>query len=243
MTNDRKSAVIIGVLYIIGTVTGVVASFIMPSFGPNTDVLATIAAHRGAMVAGTLLVLTMGFSLSALAAIFYPIGKRFSEWLATGYVIFRGALEGMIYVVSGLIWLTLITLASGSASVAMAPIARALLTSNDVIWNQLVSMPFGIGALMFYALLHRAKLLPSWILIWGYISVALMMAANLAQLVGLGDINVVMVSLLVQEMVLAGWLIVKGFNPEALASVGLASPTEEPTTAPPRSTFHAAPTA
>ena len=228
MIDDRKAAIVIGVLYIIGTVTGVIASFIMPSFGPGTDILATIAAHRGAMVAGTLLVLAMGFSLSALAAIFYPIGKRFSEWLATGYVIFRGALERMIYVISGLLWLTLITLASAPASAAMAPIARAIMTSNDVIWNQLVSMPFGIGAFMFYALLHRAKLVPSWILIWGYISVALMMAANLAQLIGLGDINVVMVSLLVQEMVLAGWLIVKGFDPEALASVGLGSPAEPP---------------
>jgi hypothetical protein len=98
----------------------------------------------------------------------------------------------------------------------MTPVVRAITTSNDVIWNQLASFPFGIGALMFYALLHRAKLLPSWILIWGYISVGLMMAANLSQLVGLADINVVMASLLVQEMVLAGWLIVKGFNPDAL---------------------------
>ena len=243
MPKERKAAIIIGVLYILGTVTGVIASFIMPSFGPNTDILATVAAHRGAMVAGTLLVLTMGFSLSALAAMFYPIGRRFSEWLATGYVIFRGALEGMIYVISGLIWLTLMSLASGPASAALAPIARALITANDVIWNQLASMPFGIGALMFYALLHRAKLVPSWILIWGYISVALMMAANLSQLIGLGDINVVMVSIFIQEMVLAGWLIVKGFDHKALASVGLASPAEAATTAPVGSTLHPAPAA
>jgi len=240
MKSDRLAAIIIGVLYITGTVTGVIASFIMPSFGPGIDPLAQIASHRGAMVAGTLLVLTMGFSLSALAAIFYPIGRRFSEWLAMGYVIFRGALEGMIYVVSGLIWLTLITLGSQPTSAAMAPIARTLVTSNDVIWNQLVSMPFGIGALMFYALLHRAKLVPSWILIWGYISVGLMMAANLSQLIGLGDINVVMVSLLVQEMVLAGWLIVKGFNPDALAKGS--APAEKPraTSSNPQ-VFHPAP--
>ena len=229
MKSDRKAAIIIGVLYIIGTVTGVVASFIMPSFGPGIDPLVQIASHRGATVAGALLVLAMGFSLSALAAIFYPIGRRFSEWLAMGYVIFRGALEGMIYVISGLLWLTLITLSSTPATAAMTPVVRAITTSNDVIWNQLASFPFGIGALMFYALLHRAKLLPSWILIWGYISVGLMMAANLSQLFGLADINVVMASLLVQEMVLAGWLIVKGFNPDALAKG--APRTDEPAVA------------
>ncbi len=241
MTKERKAAIIIGVLYIIGTVTGVIASLVMPSFGPGTDILATIAAHRGATVAGTLLVLTMGFALSVLAAVFYPIGRRFSEWLATGYVIFRGALEGMIYVISGLLWLTLITLSSQPASGAMAPNAHTLMTANDVIWNQLASMPFGIGAFMFYALLHRAKLVPSWILIWGYISVALMMVANLSQLIGLGNINVVMVSLLVQEMVLAGWLIVKGFDPEALAQGEAPAEKSPHTAAPTPKVFNPAP--
>jgi hypothetical protein len=241
MTNDRKSAVIIGVLYIIGTVTGVIASFIMPAFGPGTNVLAQIAAHRGATITGSLLILAMAFSLSALAALFYPIGRRFSEWLATGYVVFRGALEGMVYVISTLVWLVLIALSSQPASAALTPIVRVLLTTNDVIWNQLVSLPFGVGALTFYVLLHRARLVPSWILIWGYISVALMMAANLTHLVGVGSIDFVMASLLVQEMVLAGWLIVKGFNPEALAQA--ASHKDAPKQAPAHSTLRPVPAA
>jgi len=240
MTKDRKSAIIIGVLYMIGTVTGVIASFIMPSFGPGTDALAQIAAHRGATIAGALLILAMAFSLSALAAVFYPIGRRFSEWLATGYVIFRGALEGMVYVISTLIWLVLLSLSSQPTSVALNPIARVLLTANDVIWNQLVSLPFGVGALMFYVLLHRARLVPSWILIWGYVSVALFSAANLAHLFGVGSIDIVMFSLLVQEMVLAGWLIVKGFDPEALEAAPVA---ETPQPAPARPTMRPAPVA
>jgi len=182
----------------------------------------------------------MAFSLSALAAVFYPIGRRFSEWLATGYVIFRGALEGMVYVISTLIWLVLLSLSSQPTSVALNPIARVLLTANDVIWNQLVSLPFGVGALMFYVLLHRARLVPSWILIWGYVSVALFSAANLAHLFGVGSIDIVMFSLLVQEMVLAGWLIVKGFDPEALEAAPVA---ETPQPAPARPTMRPAPVA
>jgi Domain of unknown function (DUF4386) len=223
MMSDRRAATLVGVLYIIGTVAGVTGVVIMPSFAPGTDILAQVAAHRGAMIAGTLLVLTMGLSLSALAAVFYPIGRRFSEVLSMGYVIFRGALEGMTYVISALFWLVLIALSSGPS--AMAPIATLLQTAQGVIWDQLVGLVFGIGALMFYALLYRAKLVPRWILVWGFLSVVLSMAANLAQILG-GNIGVVSVSLLLQEMVLAGWLIVKGFNQEALAQ-GMA-PAKEP---------------
>jgi hypothetical protein len=224
MMSDRRAAIIIGVLYIIGTVSGVTGALIMPSFAPGTDVLAQVAAHSGVMIAGSLLVLTMGLSLSALAAVFYPIGRRFSEVLSMGYVIFRGALEGMTYVISALFWLVLIALSSGP-STAMAPIATLLQTSQDVIWNQLVGLPFAIGALMFYALLYRAKLVPRWILVWGFVSAGLSLAASGAQILGV-DIGVVSASLLLQEMVLAVWLIVKGFNSDALAQG--APRTEEP---------------
>jgi hypothetical protein len=226
MMSDRKAAILIGVLYIIGTAAGVVAMAITPPFAAGTDILAQTAAHSGAMIAVALLVLAMGFALSALAAVFYPIGRRFSESLATGYVIFRGALEGMVYVLSAFITLVLVTLSS-QPTAAAAPLAMLLQTAHGVIWNQLASLPFGIGALMFYALLYRARLVPRWILVWGYVSVALFMAANLAHIFG-GNIDIVMASLLVQEMVLAGWLIAKGFNPQALAAAEPTAPAEKP---------------
>jgi len=214
--SDRRAATLIGVLYIIGTVAGVAAAFIMPSFAAGTDTLAAIAGARGATIAGALLVLAMGLSLSGLAAVFYPIGRRFSETLSMGYVIFRGALEGMIYVISALVWLVLIALSS-QPSAGTAAIVGVLQTTQDVIWNQLVALPFGIGALMFYWLLYRANLVPRWILVWGFVSAPLFMAANLAHIFG-GNIDIVMGSLLLQELVLAGWLIAKGFNLQAADS-------------------------
>jgi hypothetical protein len=210
MKSDRKAAILIGVLYIIGTAAGVAGAMIMPSSTNGADLLAQVAANRGATIAGALLVLTMGLSLSALAAVFYPIGRRFSEALSMGYVIFRGALEGMVYVISAMFWLVLIALSS-QPTIATASIAGVLQTTQDVIWNQLVSLPFGIGALMFYWLLYRANLVPKWILVWGFISAPLFMAANLAHIFG-SNIDIVMASLFLQEMVLAVWLIAKGFN-------------------------------
>jgi hypothetical protein len=233
MTSPRRTAIAVGVLYIIGTLAGVASALIVPSIAPGTDVLTQVAAHRGAAIAGGLLVLVMGFALSTLAAVFYPVGRRFDEALATGYVIFRGALEGAVYLISGLFWLVLITMSS-QPSAAMAPGAAVLQTTQNVIWGQFAALPFGIGALMFYALLYRARLVPRWILVWGFVSAGLFMAACLTQVFG-GDIDFVNASLLLQEMVLAVWLIAKGFNAEALASVGLGeADAERPAAAPTR---------
>jgi len=215
MISDRRIATLIGVLYIIGTAAGVIGLAIMPSFAAGTNVLAEIAAHRGATIAGALLVLTMGFALAALPAVFYPVGRRFSEVLAMGYVIFRGTLEGTVYVTSAFIWIVLIAMSSAPTAAA-APIAAVLQTAQQLVWEQLIALPFVIGAFMFYWVLYRARLVPGWISIWGLVGAVLYLAAPLARMAGL-NLDFLMFPLAIQEMVLAAWLIAKGFSPEALA--------------------------
>lgn len=211
---DRKAARTIGVLYILGTAAGIASAIVIPSMtGP--DVLGQLAAHRTAAIAGVLLILTMGFALSALSAVFYPIGRRFSEALSMGYVIFRGALEGMLYVVGALILLLLVALSATPSTTA--PVAGALQSAYGVIWDQLLALPFVVGASMFYWLLFRARLVPRWITVWGLAGAALYLVAPLARMAGL-SLDFVMFPMLLQEMVLAVWLIVKGFSPVARAT-------------------------
>lgn len=214
MTQDRRAATLIGVLYIIGTAAGVASALIMPSFAAGTDALAQIAAHRTATIAGALLVLTMGFALSALPAVFYPIGRRYSETLAMGYVIFRGAFEGIIYLLGVLVWLVL--LAMTAAPSTMAPMATVLQTAQRTMWEQLIPLPFAIGALMFCWLLFRTRLVPRWVSVWGLVGAALYLVPPLARMMGF-NLDILMAPLALQEMVLAVWLIVKGFNPAIIA--------------------------
>lgn len=213
--SERRAATIIGVLYIVGTVSGVAGLAIMPSFGAGTDILTQAAAHHTATTLGALLVLTMGFALSAIPAVFYPIGRRFSEVLSTGYVIFRGALEGMVYVISAFMWLVLVALSTDGS--ALAPVATMLQTAQRLVWEQVIALPFAIGAFMFYWVLYRARLVPRWLSIWGLVGAVLYLAAPLARMAGL-DLDILMGPLAVQEMVLAVWLIAKGFNPGAVAA-------------------------
>ncbi len=74
-----------------------------------------------------------------------------------------------------------------------------------------------LAALPFYYLLFQSKLLPRWISVWGLIAAPLYLASGLLAMFDLVDpFSPILVLLFLPaallEMVLAVWLIVKGFN-------------------------------
>ena len=173
------------------------------------------------MAVGALLVLLAGFSLAMVPVVFWPVGRRYDETLAMGYVVFRGALEGVIYIVGALGWLLLIPLSTQPDG---APLAGLVRTADHVIWEQVGVIPFALGALMFYILLYQSRLLPRWLSIWGLVGAALYIVPALGNMFGLA-LGVLMAPLALQEMVMAVWLIAKGFSPSAIvAGSGAATP-------------------
>ena len=94
-------------------------------------------------------------------------------------------------------------------------------------WTTLIYIIFfTLGAMMFYSLLYKSKLLPRFISIWGLIAAAFLL---IGALIGLFDLyplvkvmSVFSPPIILNEFTLAVWLIVKGFYPAALAS-GLAT--------------------
>jgi hypothetical protein len=105
----------------------------------------------------------------------------------------------------------------------MAPVATMLQTAQRLVSEQLIALPFAIGAFMFCFVLYRARLVPRWLSIWGLVGAVLYFAAPLAQMAGL-SLDFLMGPLALQEMVLAVWLIAKGFSPGAIAPEGLPQP-------------------
>jgi len=215
MTGDRRAARTIGVLYIIGTVAGVISMLVTGPVLDGPGYIAQVAANPNALVAGALLVLVMGLALAMVPVVFWPVGRRHDETLAMGYVVFRGALETGVYIVSALGWLLLVAVSTVSGPEPFADFVR---TIERVTWNQLIAIPFVAGALLFYTLLYRSRLVPRWLSGWGLAGAALYIVAPIANQLGL-QLDVLMGPLALQEMVLAVWLIVKGFSPVPVASV------------------------
>jgi len=77
---------------------------------------------------------------------------------------------------------------------------------------------------MLYYIFYQSKLIPRWISVWGFIAILMHFSTAfliLFHLVGPGislTLFVINFPILIQEMVMAVWLIVKGFNPSAIAS-------------------------
>jgi hypothetical protein len=231
MDTDRKAAVWIGVLFIIGTVGMVLSVVVTDSVLAGPAYLAQIAAQPNQVAIGALFMLLSGFALALVPVVFWPVGKRYSETLAMGYVVFRGALETVFYIATALGWLLLIAL---STEPDAAPLASFVRTTETVIWDQLLAIPFVLGALMFYALLYQSRLVPRWLSIWGLVGAVLYIGAPLGDMFGL-SIGVLMGPLALQEMVMAVWLIAKGFDPSAIAaeSPGASAPRRAATSAEP----------
>ena len=182
MSADRKAAVWIGSLYIIGTVALVLSLVVTDAVLTGPTYLAQVAAQPNQLTIGALLVLLAGFALALVPVVFWPVGKRYNETLAMGYVVFRGAIETVIYIVGALGWLLLIPL---STQPDAAPLAGSVRSAETVIWEQLGVFPFVLGALMFYVLLYQSRLVPRWLSTWGLVGAALYIVAPLGSMFGL----------------------------------------------------------
>ncbi|MFZ1405417.1 MAG: DUF4386 domain-containing protein [Anaerolineae bacterium] len=223
---DRKTAAVVGVLFIIGTVSG----FLMLPFIAilNTpDHLTTIATHEGQMIIATLLKFIMGVACAGIGLALYPILKKYNEGLAIGAVGFR-VIEGTIQVVGALGYVALLALSQEFVK-AGAPASSFFQTADVLIntsaaWLRDVAMllTWCIGALMYYAVFYQYRLVPRWLTVWGLVGITLTSISCLLVMFHLiptaGTIQVVLsLPIMVQEMVLAVWLIVKGFKPSAIA--------------------------
>jgi hypothetical protein len=213
MSRDRKAAVWIGVLYIIGTVGMVLSAVATDAVLSGPAYLAQVAAQPNQVAIGAVLLLVAGLALALVPVVFWPVGKRYDETLAMGYVVFRGAIETVFYIVGALCWLLLIPLSTAPDA---APLAGLVRTTETVIWDQLIAIPFALGALMFSGLLYQSRLVPRWLSTWGLAGAALYIVAPIGSMLGL-SLGFFMAPLALQEMVLAIWLIAKGFDLVALA--------------------------
>jgi hypothetical protein len=86
-------------------------------------------------------------------------------------------------------------------------------------WSGIVEQfPYGLGALIFYIILFQSELVPRWLSGWGLVGAALILAMGLLRLYG-RPVFYLAIPIIFNELVLAGWFIIEGFNSSEIAYV------------------------
>jgi len=216
MTANNKTARTVGILFIIGTVAGILSVVFTESILTDPDYLTKLASNENRIILGVLFILIMGFALAMVPVLLFPIFKRYNEGLALGAVIFRGALETVTYIAIVICLLLLLPLSrlyiqAGVTDVSYFQALGTLLREAEFWFSHILSIVFSLGALIIYYLFYQTNLIPRWLSVWGLIGGILYLTVPLLGMFGY-EIGFIMIPLAVQEMILAIWLIAKGFN-------------------------------
>jgi hypothetical protein len=231
MNSNRKTARIVGVLFITAMVAGGLRYFLLGPILDAPDYLIRVSANESRVIIGVLFYYIMAVAIAGIAIAIYPILRKHNEALALGYVGAR-IIECVLFIVGILTTLTLLALSQAFVK-AGAPDTSYFQTIGDLLlavrywaYNGLWAITLSLGALMFYYLLYQSKLIPRWLSVWGFIGAILFPAAWLS-LFGPTNSPAFVLPLVLQEVVLAVWLIVKGFNPSAIDSGSARTDTNE----------------
>jgi hypothetical protein len=210
-----------GLLFIAATATSLIATAFLGSILKGPNFLATVALHQNRLLAAALFQLLAAFTSAAIAVTLYPVLRQHAAATALGSVAFR-LIEGVFYTLSAVATLILVSLSgqlvAGGSAHASADLVRDLRDSAGCVGV----LAFCTGATLYYLIFYRSQLIPRWLSVWGLAGTVLCLTAGLLVLfqsiaVLSGTQIVLSLPIGVQEMVLAVWLIVKGFSPKAEA--------------------------
>jgi hypothetical protein len=233
MNTNRKIAIIAGALFIIADVATFTGDALIPAL-TGADYLIQLSAHADLVAAGALAKIVSAFASVGIAIAMYPVMKGANAGLALGSVVFR-VLEAVFYMAEVVCLLSLLTLSqqfttAGAADRTLLQAIGDLLVSVRDHAALVAVFAFCLGAFMYYYLFFQSRLIPRWLSGFGIVAIILMMSACVLALFSGNRITSYIplaFPIFLQEMVLAVWLIVKGYNPSVIAAGAAITATHE----------------
>lgn len=197
MKSTRKTAIIVGLLFLISTLAFMIGSNLIQSF------LIDITQSKSPLIPGVILEIICGIAIVGIGVLMFPILKLFNKRLALGYVIFR-VIECTIIIVGGIYLLSLL----------------------KFMWKyEMIIFVFtAMGGLIFSYLLFLSKLIPRYLSVLGIIGYIMLFLGTILDMLYLININegagmFIYIPGGLFELFLPIWLFIKGFNSLAITSV------------------------
>lgn len=229
----RQAAISVGIMFILASVSAILAVLFYQPILTGPDYLINGAAQKNQVIVGALMELILVCTAIGTAIGLFPVLRPYGERIALGHLFFR-FLEAIAITIGIVAILSLLTLGQNFVAAA-TPGASAYHVAGSVLrgvykWTSMLGplLFLGVNTLMYSYLLYKSKLVPRPLAIFGLAGATLVLVYAMlvtfgVAIQGIGGWTILALPIGVYEMVLAVWLIAKGFNPAAIASQATAT--------------------
>lgn len=220
MTSIRRTAVLVGLLFLTATVAFATAEALINGVLDRADYLSGASADANALTTGALLAFVNGVAVVGIAVLLYPLLKGYSEPLALGYVGLRVAeLVASLFLLA--VPLLVIALGDrlrdGTVDVsASQPLGSLLQAQHDVAIVMVYLITSVAGGILAF-LLYQTRLIPRWLAVLGVIAYPVLFVGAVLDMFDVVDVTqgaglLAVVPGGLFELILPIWLLAKGFT-------------------------------
>ena len=224
--STKTASRIAGVLFIVAAITAIVGVILYEPLLNDSEYLVQGSAHANQVVLGAVMELILVVSAVGTATAMFPYLKRYNRTIAIWHVCFR-FMEAVMITVGVISVLSLLTLsqayvAAGAPDIASYQVSGTVLKAvHD--WTFLLGPNFflGINTMMYSYIFYKSGLVPRFIPVLGITGSALIFLAAMLEMFGVIDQlsawgMILALPIFANEMILAVWLIKRGFNVAAI---------------------------
>jgi hypothetical protein len=220
--SNRKSAIWVGLFFLIAMMASLLGGGLVSESISAPDFYSAVSENQTVVIVGALLEIVNGLAVLGIGILMFSVLRKHTEGLAVGYLGFRivEAVFCCFFAITPLALIKLSQTAIASESSAFMAAGSLSIAERAVIGDLFIPVFLSLGGFLLYSAFYKSGLLPRFIAVWGLIAAALILILNLLLTfnieVGFAVSMVFALPIILNEVFLGFWLIIKGFNPSAI---------------------------
>jgi len=213
---NKKVSRVLGIAFLVQFVTSFSVIWIKSAWHIIGDIQATmfqIAENPGLLQANVLMDMLTALGVIFLGVVLYSTLRDQNEiiaFTALGFYILEGALLAASKMAAfSLLHLSQEFVSNGGPEYFLT-LGNLSLETMTYVDDILLMLAFCVGGILFYYLLHKSRIVPPWLSLWGLITIIPLLIGTLAAFFNLEIPLILLLPYLPFELVIGLWILVKG---------------------------------
>ena len=215
-SRNKKNSRVLGFAFLFQFVTSFSVIWIKSAWFVLGDIQATllkIAKNPGLLRVNILMDMLTALGVIFLGAVLYSTLRNQNKNIALTALGFY-ILEGALLATSKMATFALLRLSQQFVSTSEPEYFQSLgnlfLESMNYVDDVLLMLAFCVGGILFYYLLHKSRIVPSWLSLWGLISLIPLLVGVLVSFFNIDLSYILYLPYLPFEFVIAVWILIRG---------------------------------